>query len=141
MKKVNKSFKLIIDTNIWISFLIGKSLRNLQYYINDQSVFIISCDEQVQELKEVFRKPKIKKHFTPEQTEEFFELFFEAVEVVPLKSKADLCRDPKDNYLLSLAMDTNADYLITGDNDLLVLEKINKTQIIKYTEFKKFLNH
>jgi len=141
MKKVSKSFKLIVDTNIWISFLIGKSLKGLQYYLNDQFVFIISCDEQVQELKEVFRKPKIKKHFTPEQTEEFFELFFEAVEVVPLKSKVDLCRDPKDNYLLSLATDANADYLITGDNDLLVLEKINSTQIIKYKEFEKLLNH
>ena len=141
MKKVSKSFKLIVDTNIWISFLIGKSLKGLQYYLNDQFVFIISCDEQVQELKEVFRKPKIKKHFTPEQTEEFFELFFEAVEVVPLKSKVDLCRDPKDNYLLSLATDANADYLITGDNDLLVLEKINSTQIIRYKEFEKLLNH
>ena len=138
---MSKSFKLIVDTNIWISFLIGKSLKGLQYYLNDQFVFIISCDEQVQELKEVFRKPKIKKHFTPEQTEEFFELFFEAVEVVPLKSKVDLCRDPKDNYLLSLATDANADYLITGDNDLLVLEKINSTQIIRYKEFEKLLNH
>jgi uncharacterized protein len=141
MKKVSKSIKVIVDTNIWISFLIGKSLRNLQYYINDRFVFILSCDEQVQELNEVFRKPKIKKHFTPEQTEEFFELFFEVAEVVPLKSKVDLCRDPKDNYLLSLATDANADYLITGDKDLLVLEKINKTQIIKYTEFEKLLNH
>jgi uncharacterized protein len=141
MKKVNKSFKVIVDTNIWISFLIGKILRGLQYYINDRTVFITSCDEQVQELKEVFRKPKIKKYFTPEQTEEFFELFFEAAEVVPLKSKTDLCRDPKDNYLLSLATDANADYLITGDKDLLVLEKINQTQIIKYSAFEKLLNH
>jgi hypothetical protein len=95
----------------------------------------------VQELKEVFRKTKIKKHFTLEQTKEFFELFFEAAEIMPLKSKVDLCRDPKDNYLLSLATDANADYLITGDNDLLVLEKINNTQIMKYKEFEKLLNH
>ena len=47
----------------------------------------------------------------------------------------------KDNYLLSLATDANADYLITGDNDLLVLEKINSTQIIRYKEFEKLLNH
>jgi hypothetical protein len=141
MKKVSKSCKVIIDTNIWISFLIGKSLKGLQYDINDQFVFIISCDEQVQELKEVFRKTKIKKHFTLEQTKEFFELFFEAAEIMPLKSKVDLCRDPKDNYLLSLATDANADYLITGDNDLLVLEKINNTQIMKYKEFEKLLNH
>jgi len=38
MKKANKSFKVIVDTNIWISFLIGKSLKGLQEYINSQTV-------------------------------------------------------------------------------------------------------
>lgn len=40
-------------------------------------------------------------------------------------------RDVKDNYLLALSFDGNADYLLTGDMDLLVLERINDTQIIK----------
>jgi uncharacterized protein len=136
MKKASKSCKLIVDTNIWISFLIGKSLKGLQYYINDQSVVIISCDEQIHELTEVFSKPKINKHFTLDQIDEFFDLFLEAAEIISLKTKTDLCRDPKDNYLLSLALDANADYLITGDNDLLVLEKMGNTRIISYAEFE-----
>ena len=71
MKKANKSFKIIIDTNIWISFLIGKSLKSLQEYIDSQTVLIVTCNEQIQELTEVFKKPKIKKCFTPEQIGEF----------------------------------------------------------------------
>jgi len=139
MKKDRKPFKVIVDTNIWISFLIGKSLTGLQQYIYSQSVIIITCKEQIQELTDVFRKPKINKYFTPEQITEFFELLEESSENVVLKTKIDLCRDLKDNYLLSLAIDSNADFLITGDNDLLVLNEIEKTSIIKFTDFEKMI--
>jgi predicted nucleic acid-binding protein len=46
-----------------------------------------------------------------------------------------MCRDSKDNFLLSLAVDGNADYLITGDKDLLILEKVNKTLIVTIQEY------
>jgi putative PIN family toxin of toxin-antitoxin system len=139
MKKAGKPFKIIVDTNIWISFLIGKSLTGLQQYINSRSVIIVTCSEQIQELADVFRKPKINKYFTPEQIAEFFELLEESSENVVLKTKIDLCRDLKDNYLLSLAIDSNADFLITGDNDLLVLNEIKNTSMISFHDFEKMI--
>jgi putative PIN family toxin of toxin-antitoxin system len=139
MKKAGKPFKIIVDTNIWISFLIGKSLTGLQQYINSRSVIIVTCSEQIQELADVFRKPKINKYFTPEQIAEFFELLEESSENVVLKTKIDLCRDLKDNYLLSLAIDSNADFLITGDNDLLVLNEIENTSMISFHDFEKMI--
>jgi len=139
MKKVNKSFKVIVDTNIWISFLIGKNLKNLQDYIDSQTIIIITCNEQIQELTEVFKKPKIKKYFSLEQIGEFFELLDESSVNVALKTKVELCRDLKDNYLISLAIDSIADLLITGDNDLLVLNKIENTRIIRFSDFENFI--
>lgn len=139
MKKASKPFKVIVDTNIWISFLIGKSLTGLQQYINAQSVLIVTCEEQIHELTDVFKKPKISKYFTSEQIAEFFELLEESSENVVLNTKIDLCRDLKDNYLLSLAIDSNADFLITGDNDLLVLNEIESTSIIKFIDFEKMI--
>lgn len=139
MKKVSKIFKVIIDTNIWISFLIGKSLKGLQEHIDSQKVLIVTCTEQNQELVEVFQKPKIKKYFTAEQVMEFFELLDESSVNIDLKTKTNLCRDVKDNYLLSLAIDSNADFLITGDNDLLVLGKVEKTRIIKFADFENII--
>jgi hypothetical protein len=135
MKKAGKPFKIIVDSNIWISFLIGKSLKGLQNYIDAQKVLIVTCTEQIQELVEVFQKPKIKRYFTTEQVAEFFELLDESSVYIDLKTKTNLCRDAKDNYLLSLAIDSDADFLITGDNDLLVLENVRKTRILKFTEF------
>ncbi len=136
MKKASKSFKIIVDTNIWISFLIGKSLKGLQVYIDSQIVLIVTCKEQIQELIEVFKKPKIKKYFTSRQIKDFFELLDESSINVVLKTKTDLCRDLKDNYLLSLAIDSNADFLITGDNDLLILNSIENTKILKFIDFE-----
>ncbi len=46
-----------------------------------------------------------------------------------------ICRDEKDNFLLSLSVDSKAEYLITGDKDLLVLEKIENTEILTFSEF------
>jgi putative PIN family toxin of toxin-antitoxin system len=136
MKKASSSFKIIVDTNIWISFLIGKSLNKLQYYINSNTIGIVTCNEQIQELIEVFKKPKIQKFFTKQQIDEFFDLLDESSEIIVLKTKVDLCRDSKDNYLLSLAIDAKADFLITGDNDLLVLNKVENTKIINFRDFE-----
>ncbi len=139
MKKASRSFKIIVDTNIWISFLIGKTLKSLQNYIDNKTVVIIICKEQIQELNLVFEKPKIKKYFTPELIAEFFELLDESSVDVNLKTKTDICRDLKDNFLISLAIDSNADFLITGDNDLLVLNKVENTSIIKFNDFEKMI--
>jgi putative PIN family toxin of toxin-antitoxin system len=136
MKKASKSFKVIVDTNIWISFLIGKNLKGLQEYIDSQAIIIVTCNEQIQELAEVFKKSKIKKYFTAEQIEFFFELLDESSVKVDLKTKTDICRDLKDNYLISLAIDSNADFLITGDNDLIVLTKVENTSMIKFNDFE-----
>jgi putative PIN family toxin of toxin-antitoxin system len=56
-------------------------------------------------------------------------------EFVAIRSQITLCRDPKDNFLLALAKDGKATHLITGDKDLLVLNKIGKTKILSITDY------
>jgi len=50
-------------------------------------------------------------------------------------SSVKLCRDEKDNFLLSLAKDGFADYLLTSDKDLLVLKRFEKTEILTALEY------
>lgn len=50
-------------------------------------------------------------------------------------SSVKLCRDEKDNFLLALAKDGAATHLISGDKDLLDLEKIGKTKILTMTNY------
>jgi len=52
-----------------------------------------------------------------------------------VKSSVELCRDKRDNFWLELAKDGQADYLITGDDDLLVLKSFKQTKILKLKDF------
>lgn len=57
-----------------------------------------------------------------------------AIKVIP-KEKVNVCRDPKDNMFLELSLSGNADYLVTGDKDLLEIKEFKGTKIIKPKEF------
>lgn len=54
---------------------------------------------------------------------------------IEITSEVSICRDPKDNYLLALAKDSQANFLITGDGDLLTLTSFEGTEILNYQDF------
>ena len=58
-----------------------------------------------------------------------------ASELVEIIERVDLCRDKKDNKFLEVAINGRADYLITGDNDLLVLRPFQDIKIMTVNEF------
>lgn len=60
------------------------------------------------------------------------------IDLVEVTSIVTACRDPKDNFLLALAKDGKADYLLTGDGDLLELIKFGKTKIVTISSFLKY---
>ncbi len=80
--------------------------------------------------------PKFKNYFSDNNISGLLSLFNEYGLLIEVTTTLDQCRDIKDNFLLNLAIDSNADYLITSDNDLLTLNKIGKTKIIKYSDFE-----
>ena len=77
-----------------------------------------------------------------EQAERFIVLLQERTSVVhPFNELPDVCRDVDDNNVLQLADYIQADCIITGDKDLLVLKSFNKTQIFSPREFyDKFID-
>lgn len=131
----NKPVKVIIDTNLWISFLITNSYKTLDRQILEHKIKIILSDELLNEFIEVIKRPKLKKYFDEVNVKRLLELFETYALFIMVESKIDKCRDKKDNFLLSLAVDSIADYLITGDKDLLSLKKINQTEIITMKDF------
>ncbi|MBK5192782.1 MAG: putative toxin-antitoxin system toxin component, PIN family [Flavobacteriaceae bacterium] len=127
-----KSKRIILDTNLWISFLISKNFTEIDKLIQTKKVKLIFSDESLEEFIEVVKRPKFKKFFSKKDIEKLLDIFDQYAELIKVKSKIDICRDPKDNFLLNLAVDGKVDFLVTGDNDLLVIEKINTTQIITF---------
>ena len=73
----------------------------------------------------VAKRPKLRKYISRDELEDLLETIDEVAEFVKVASNVTECRDPKDNYLLSLAIDGKADYLLTGDKDLLELKAMH----------------
>ena len=133
--KNNRSWRVVIDTNIWISFLIGKHLAGLHHHINSGQVKIATCEMQLRDLIDVLNRPRIRKYISETQAEEFLDLLCEVALMVEPEQGTAICRDSKDDYLLYTAIAAKAQYLVSGDNDLLILEHIGCTQIITYASF------
>ncbi len=89
---------------------------------------------------EVSQRPKFESFFSSMLIEEILEKIHQYSIFIKVNSKIDACRDKKDNFLLSLAKDGNADYLLTADYDLLEMNKFENTLIMTITDFlqKKF---
>ena len=132
---VENQVKIILDTNLWISFLITDNFTQLDEILFTKKAKLVFSMELLEEFLDVIKRPKLRRFFSPEDIAELLEIIEEHAIFIEVKSELDLCRDKKDNFLLSLAKDSNADYLITGDKDLLELKSIESTKIITITEF------
>lgn len=133
--RVRAPSKVAIDTNIWITFLIGKAAHELENLLIEKNVIVLYSVELLAEINEVVQRPKFRKYFSSTALQIISDVFQVIGKYVDVKSSVHLCRDEKDNFLLALCIDGHADFLITGDADLLTLEKVNKTRIINYRQF------
>ena len=131
-----KSKKVILDTNLWISFLISRDFSFLDNYIETGKIKLIFSEELFSEFISVTERPKFEKHFTESDVRHLIRIIDRFGILVQVTTETNNCRDPKDNFLLSLAIDSNAGYLVTGDSDLLDLEHINETKILTIQQLK-----
>ncbi len=127
---------LVFDTNWYISATINRaSRRTLFDLLSEPTYTILCCDELIAEYRAVILRDKFKKYIKLSQALRFIELLVPVLSFVKVKSKVSASRDAKDNYLLALSKDGAADYLITGDPDLLVLKQYGQTVILTMKEF------
>ena len=132
-----KASRIIIDTNVWISFLIGKELQNLKDLILNDKVKIILTVQLINEIKLVTSRDKLKKYFDQDKVTELISLLDILTDKVNLRKIDKICRDPKDDFLLALSKESKANYLITGDKDLLDIRVYGRTRIVTVKQFKE----
>jgi putative PIN family toxin of toxin-antitoxin system len=135
MKK-SKRLRIVVDTNGWISSLLSPTFRLRLEVVSGGEFRLLFSEQLFRELDKAVRKPYPAKRIERMEYEKLVVLLRSVAELVDVHSVVEICRDPKDNFLLALAKDGNADYLITGDIDLLVLKKFEKTKIVTISEFE-----
>lgn len=134
-----KILKVIIDTNLFISFLIGKRLQGLKSILISSQVVLVFAEQNLKELGIVSNRDKFKKYFNQTDIVDLLDFINLIGEIYEIHENIEICRDPKDDFLLSLAKISKSDYLITGDKDLLEIKKFGVTKIITIDHFEEIL--
>jgi len=93
-----KSRKIIIDTNLWISFLLTKQFAFLDSLLNKRRVRLIFSDELLAEFFDVVKRPKLNKYFHDKDLEQLIDLINVYAEFYTVKSTVDVCRVVKTTF-------------------------------------------
>lgn len=134
----NNQIRIVIDTNLWISFLIGKRLIRVCSWISKPNIQIVASQDLIDEIFVVAQRDKFRKYFPSFVLEELKNWMEQNVEMVSMENKIpSRCRDPKDDYLLELAVQAKAIYLVSGDDDLLSIGHIDVCRIVTISQFEK----
>ena len=128
--------KVLFDTNLWISFMIGKRLSSLADVLCRHEVEVYVSEQLLSEIRVVVARPKFDKLISEETRFNFFEMIYDVCYVTDITVEArSPIRDIKDIYLLSMAESVPVDYIVSGDKDLTDLGVHVGIPILKYAEF------
>ena len=127
--------KILFDTNLWISFMIGKRLATLPDVLCRHDVVVYMSEQLLAEIRAVIARPKFDKLISAETRYYFFEMVYDVclfTDII-IEAKSDI-RDPKDLFLLSMAESVPVDYIVSGDKDLTDLGSHAGIPILTYSE-------
>ena len=129
--------RVILDCNIWISFLLSRQDCLLKRMLMDTRFDIYICEELLSEIINVARRDKIRKRVSENELQQLLKIIDAFCIKTTISQIAEsIIRDPKDVYLLSLAETIDANYIVSGDKDLTELNQHLKTRIVKLADFK-----
>ena len=133
---MRSELRVVIDTNVFVSALaIEDSVPFRAVETAFASGKILVSAEMLAELEDVLHRPKLQRYFAARDVEGVLERLQREGEFVTVEHSRRRSRDPKDDALLDLAVAGRADWLVTGDSDLLVLGAIGETRIVTPTVF------
>lgn len=130
--------KLVLDSNVIIAAFASRGLCHslLETCLFDHTIFL--SDDLINEIiNKLGKKLKLPDKIIGEIIS-FLKNHSEIVSPQPLEKS--ICRDQDDDHVISLAISTNSDYIIFGDNDLLILKKCKSIQILNPRDFWNLLH-
>jgi len=144
------TIRVVIDANIFISYLLDRNDRSgtiVQIFesISSGRYQLVRSDRLIAEIRNsVKQKPKLRNRISNEDLDDLISLI-EEVSIPsyrdPAASAFQILRDRKDNYLLEMANDADADFLVSGDRDLLdIRDQLARPRIVTAREFLELLD-
>jgi putative PIN family toxin of toxin-antitoxin system len=130
---------LVLDTNVFVSALLFSNSapeKVLKHAV--ELADLMMSKSLFQELKETLTLKKFDHYLSTDERMQFLQILRSAVEFVEPQKKITMCRDEKDNHILELAIEIKASCIVTGDQDLLILNPFQNIPILRPREFLAF---
>jgi putative PIN family toxin of toxin-antitoxin system len=128
--------KAVFDTNVLVAAFLTEGLcSGLLIRARKQAFNLVLCDDIIQEFEGILMK---KFKLTSIDISEISTIVSEAASKIlhQLGPIPNICRDPNDDMIIACAIDAAADYIVTGDEDLLILKRYKDIVIINPRNFE-----
>ena len=128
--------RTVFETSVAVSaVLLPRSVPRQAFDFAAAVGRLLLSEATLAELDEVLRRPKFDKYASEPRRLDFLLSLVDLAEVVPVSQQIAVCRDPKDDKFLELAMAGRASHIISGDDDLLTLHPFQGIAIVTAREF------
>ncbi len=128
--------KFVLDSNVLVSAALFKgSIARQAFNKATADGRIIMSELVLVELQDVFSRPRFDRYLSAELRTAFLTDLLEVVEIIEINEVIAVCRDPKDNKFLELALSGHATYIVSSDKDLLVLHPFQGIEIVTPADF------
>jgi uncharacterized protein len=123
---------IVFDTNALVSAALSKNAVSGQAFRKAVSTFsIVTSSACFDELVDVILRPKFREYLDIKDALDFIDNYKNIATFKLITHHVTDCRDPKDNKFLDVALAAFAQYIVTGDTDLLVLHPYHGIEIVK----------
>jgi len=128
--------RFVFDTNVIVSALLFEQSRPAQAFFGAlyREEILLSTD-LVNEISRVINREKFDRYVSQEQRDQFLIALVQTGTLIEITEAIHVCRDPKDNMILELAVSGQAVAIVSGDNDLLTLNPFRDIPILSPTAF------
>lgn len=126
---------IVLDTNIWVSYIISGNLSELTAQILTYQLQIFACKDLSAELEDVLQRQKIKKLLS-HPVNDYLRLIQKLTTDFDIQSTFTGAPDPQDNFLFDLALQSGSSLLVTGDKRLVAVS-VSSLSILTLSDFKK----
>lgn len=128
--------RIVFDTNALISSLLFRNSTPGNAFDRALSIgTVLVSDALILELRRVLNRRKFDRYITQNERDQFITALVFATELVEVIHHVQACSDPDDDMILALAICGTAEYIVTGDSDLLSMNPFRGVQIITPSQF------
>jgi putative PIN family toxin of toxin-antitoxin system len=132
--------RFVFDTNVLVSaVLMPDSSAAFALFMAIDNGILVASPSLMKEYHSVFLRPKFDRYVSQKNRRAFLQQLQDSVEWIEPQSDITDCRDPKDNMILEIAIESRARAIVTGDRDLLVLNPYHGIPILTPVDFRTLI--